>query len=169
MTWTIDTCTAAVYVALSNFFVSHYLLPTLCATFKLRCRFSVLLTHTHALYLSSSDPKFQQLERFLNNVRISIPSSNGQRTKTIHGLIERAGKFVFSKNDGRESTVAVRFFIISILSLYPVAKALLPGYLQHPYPLYGYIRCKHIWQKQPASKRHPCRVVSSTNEKFPNI
>jgi hypothetical protein len=64
-----------------------------------------------ALNLSSGDPKFKQLERFLNNVRISIPSSNGQRTKTIRGLIERAGKFVFSKSDGQESTVAVRLYI----------------------------------------------------------
>jgi len=31
-------------------------------------------------------------------LRISIPSSNGQRTKTIRGLIKRAGNFVFSKS-----------------------------------------------------------------------
>ena len=66
--------------------------------------------------LSSSDPRFKQLERFLNNVRISIPSANGQRTKIIRGLIERAGNFVFSKNDGQESTVAVSFFISILLS-----------------------------------------------------
>ena len=71
------------------------------------------VTDTRALNLSSNDPKFKQLERFLNNVRISIPSSNGQRTKTIRGLVERAGKFVFSKNDGQESTVAVCFFFPS--------------------------------------------------------
>ena len=35
----------------------------------------------------------------------------GQRTKTIRGLIERAGNFVFSKNDGQESIVAVCFLI----------------------------------------------------------
>jgi hypothetical protein len=64
-------------------------------------------TDARALNLSSSDPKFKQLEKFLNNVQISIPSANGRRTKTIRGLIERAGKFVFSKNDGQESTVAV--------------------------------------------------------------
>jgi hypothetical protein len=66
---------------------------------------------SRALNLSSNDPKFKQLERFLNNVKISIPSSRGPRTKIIRGLIERAGKFVFSKNDGQESTVGVRFFI----------------------------------------------------------
>jgi hypothetical protein len=60
-----------------------------------------------ALSLSSSDPNFKKLERFLNNVRISIPSSKGQRTKTIRGLIEHAENFVFSKNDGQESTVGV--------------------------------------------------------------
>jgi len=35
--------------------------------------------------------------------------SSGKRTKTIRGLIERAGKFVFSKNDGQETTVALHF------------------------------------------------------------
>jgi hypothetical protein len=50
---------------------------------------------------------------FLNNLRISIPSSNGQRTKTICGLVKHAGKFVFSKNDGQESTVVVRLFFSS--------------------------------------------------------
>jgi hypothetical protein len=69
------------------------------------------MTDGRALNLSAGEPKFRQLERFLNNVRISIPSANGQRTKTIRGLIERAGMFVFSKNDGQESTVAVCFFI----------------------------------------------------------
>jgi hypothetical protein len=68
-----------------------------------------------ALNLSSSDPKFKQLEQFLNNVRISIPSSNKQ-TKIICGLIERAGKFVFSKNDGQKSTVAIRLLYISVCS-----------------------------------------------------
>jgi hypothetical protein len=67
----------------------------------------------HALNLASSDLKFKQLKRFLNNVRITVPSSNGRRTKTIRGLIECAGKFVFSKNDGQESTVGVRFLYIS--------------------------------------------------------
>ena len=65
------------------------------------------MTDTRSLNLSSNDPKFRQLEKFLNNVRIRIPSSSGHRTKTIRGLIEHAGKFVFSKNDGEESTVAV--------------------------------------------------------------
>jgi hypothetical protein len=56
----------------------------------------------------------QNLQEYLTakvalTIRISIPSSNGQRTKTIRGLIERAGKFVFLKNDGQESTVTVRF------------------------------------------------------------
>ena len=64
-------------------------------------------TDTRSLNLSSHDPKFKHLEKFLNNVRIRIPSSSGHRTKTIRGLIEHAGKFVFSKNDGEESTVAV--------------------------------------------------------------
>jgi len=94
MILTIDTCTAAVYLAGDLRNVALSFLGT---------------TDTRALNLSSSDPKFKQLERFLNNVRISIPSSKGQRTKTIRGLIERAGKFVFSKNDGQESTVGLHF------------------------------------------------------------
>ena len=67
----------------------------------------------HALNLASNDPKFKKLERFLNNVKISIPLSKGRRTKTIHGLIEHAKKFVFSKNDGQKSTVGVGFYISS--------------------------------------------------------
>ena len=63
-------------------------------------------TDARSLQLSSGDPKFKQLEKFLNNVRISIPGSSGKRTKTIRGLVEHAGRFVFSKND-QESTVAV--------------------------------------------------------------
>lgn len=84
-------------------------------------------TDTRALNLSSSDPKFKQLERFLNNLRISIPTSNGRRTKTIRGLIERAGKFEFSKNDGQESTVAVSVSFPS--GLFVVAK-----YYEAPLP-----------------------------------
>jgi len=94
MILTIDTCTAAVYLAGDLRNVALSFLGT---------------TDTRALNLSSSDPKFKQLERFLNNLRISIPTSNGRRTKTIRGLIERAGKFEFSKNDGQESTVALHF------------------------------------------------------------
>ena len=60
-----------------------------------------------ALSLSSSDPNFNKLKRFLNNVRISNPSSKRQRTKTIRGLIKHAGNFVFSKNDRQQSTVWV--------------------------------------------------------------
>ena len=112
MILTIDTCTAAVYV---SFLYLFCLLPTLyryLAGDLLNVALSFLgVKDTRALCLSSNDPKFKQLERFLNNVRISIPSSSGRRTKTIRGLIERAGKFVFSKDDGQESTVAVRFFI----------------------------------------------------------
>jgi len=94
MILTIDTCTAAVYLAgdLCNVALSF-----------------LGATDIRALNLSSSDPKFRQLEKFLNNVRISIPSSSGKRTKTIRGLVERAGKFVFSKNDGQETTVALHF------------------------------------------------------------
>jgi len=94
MILTIDTCTAAVYLAGDLRNVALSFLGT---------------TDTRALNLSSNDPKFKQLERFLKNVRISIPSSKGQRTKIIRGLVERAGKFVFSKNDGQESTVALHF------------------------------------------------------------
>ena len=77
-------------------------------------------TQAHALNLSSSDPKFKQLEHFLTNVKISIPTSNSRGTKTIRGLIEHVRRFTFLKNDGQESTVAVCFFIISIRSFYPV-------------------------------------------------
>lgn len=65
-------------------------------------------TDIRALNLSSGDPKFKQLEKFLSKVRISVPASTGRRTKTIYGLIERAGTFVFSKDNGQDSTVAVR-------------------------------------------------------------
>ena len=53
------------------------------------CRF---LERPSTFLRSSSNLKSKQLERFLNKVRISIssdPSSNGQITKTTHGLIER--------------------------------------------------------------------------------
>ncbi|KAF8811942.1 argonaute-like protein [Phlegmacium glaucopus] len=94
MILTIDTCTAAVYLSgdLRNVALSF-----------------LGVTDIRALNLTSSDPKFKQLERFLNNVRISVPASSGRRTKTIRGLIEHAGKFIFSKNDGQESTVARHF------------------------------------------------------------
>lgn len=109
MILTIDTCTAAVYVSC---FILCYLLPTTLFRYLAGDLRNVALsflgtTDTRALNLSPSDPKFKQLEKFLNNVQISIPTSNGRRTKTIRGLVERAGRFVFSKNDGQESTVAV--------------------------------------------------------------
>ena len=114
MILTIDTCTAAVYVT-HLFFLSRYSLPTFyryLAGNLIGVALSFLgQSDARALNLTSTDPKFKQLERFLSNVRISIPSSSGRRTKTIRGLIERAGKFVFSKNDGQESTVGVGFFI----------------------------------------------------------
>lgn len=93
MILTIDTCTAAVYLAgdLRNVALSF-----------------LGMTDTRALQLSSNDPRFKQLEKFLNNVKIHIQTS-GRKTKTIRGLIEYAGKFVFSKNDGQESTVARHF------------------------------------------------------------
>ena len=40
---------------------------------------------------------------------ITHPIVERQRTKTIHGLIKCTGKFVFSDNDGQESTVEVHF------------------------------------------------------------
>jgi eukaryotic translation initiation factor 2C len=112
---------------LSLFLLFRYLLPTLYRYLAGDLRNVALsflgTTDTRALNLSSNDPKFKQLERFLNNLRISIPSSNGQRTKSIRGLVERGGKFVFSKNDGQESTVAVRLFF-SIRSFYPILNTL---------------------------------------------
>jgi eukaryotic translation initiation factor 2C len=94
MILTIDTCTAAVYLGGDLRNVALSFLGT---------------TDTRALNLASSDPRFKRLEKFLTNVRITIPSPSGKRTKMIRGLIERAGKFVFSKNDGQESTVALHF------------------------------------------------------------
>jgi len=106
---------APVYV--SSFLVSRYLLLTIyryMAGDLCNITLSFLGTSDmRALNLSSSDPRFKQLERFFNNVQISIPSSNGTRMKTIRSLIERAGKFVFSKNVGQESTVAVCLLYIS--------------------------------------------------------
>ena len=67
-----------------------------------------------ALNPSSNSPKFKQLEIFLNNVQILIPLSSG-KTKTIRGLIERGGKFVFSKNDDQESTVGVSFIYLHLV------------------------------------------------------
>ena len=166
MILTIDTCTAAVYVSC---FIPCYLSPTTLYRYLAGDLRNVALsflgtTDTRALNLSSSDPKFKQLEKFLNNVQISIPTSNGRRTKTIRGLIERAGKFVFSKNDGQESTVAVCLLFISIWSFYPVAKyckAPFPRNVQYPHPVFRHIWCQHLWQKEPASERYPCRVVWS--------
>jgi hypothetical protein len=117
MILTIDTCTAAVYVFP---FITRDLSLTVIRYLAsdLRNVASFLgTTDTRALNLTSNDPRFKQLEKFLNNVRISIPASNGQRTKTIHGFIEHAGRFIFSKNDGQESTVAVFHFIFVYLIL----------------------------------------------------
>jgi hypothetical protein len=88
---------------------SLHSIGAICATLRCRSSDSERLTRALSIYRLTSDPKFKHLERFLNNVRISIPSANGQRTKTIRGLIERtaSGKFVFSKNDGQGSTQAI--------------------------------------------------------------
>ena len=115
MILTIDTCSAPVYVSFLSLSLSLSLfIPTLYSYLAgnlVGVALSFLgASDARALNLLSNDPKFKQLERFLKNVKISIPSSNGRRTKTIRGLIERAGKFVFSKNDGQESTVGVRFY-----------------------------------------------------------
>ena len=116
MILTIDTCTAAVYVSFSILRDLSLILIRYLAGDLRNVALSFLgTTDIRALNLSSKDQKFKQLERFLTNVRISIPASNGKRTKTIRGLIEHAGQFVFSKNDGQESTVAVFYF----LSIHP--------------------------------------------------
>src|SRR5271155_2199386 len=39
-------------------------------------------TDTRALNFPSNDPRFKQLEKFLNNIRISIPASNRRRTNS---------------------------------------------------------------------------------------
>ena len=93
MIFTIDTCTAAVYVLLFitrdlSFTEIRYLASDLC-----NVALSFLgTTDTCALNLSSNNPRSKQL---VNKVRIFIPSSNGQSTKTICGVIEHAGSFIF--------------------------------------------------------------------------
>lgn len=32
--------------------------------------------------------------------------------------------------------------------------------IQYPHPVSRYIQCQPLWQTQPASERHPCRIVS---------
>ena len=121
MILTINTCMAPVYVFL---FIPCYLPPTTLYRYLAGIVDSWDYRHSgscpQSVVKRPKIPKFKQLEHFLTNVKISIPTSNGRGTKTIHGLIERVRRFTFSKNDGQESTVAVRFFIISIRSFYPV-------------------------------------------------
>ena len=118
MILTINTCMEPVYVFL---FIPCYLPPLHSIGIWLALSIhGTTDTQAHALNLSSSNPKFKQLKHFLPNVKISIPTSNGRGTKTIHGLIEHVRRFTFSKNDGQESTVAVCFFIISIWSFYSI-------------------------------------------------
>jgi eukaryotic translation initiation factor 2C len=111
MILTIDTCMAAVYVF--NFFPAYLLLTFTRYRAGDLCNVALMFlgeTDISVLKMPSSDLRFKQLEKFLNNVRISIRSSSGKRTKTIRGLVGRAGKFVFSKNDDQEITVAVSFY-----------------------------------------------------------
>lgn len=113
-----NTCMAVVYVSLwFMLFVAYTTYRYMAGDLRNVALLFLQTTVTRALNLSSSDPKFKHHERFINNVRISIPSPNGQRTKTIRDLIERAGKFILLKNDGQESTVAVCLFISSSHSI----------------------------------------------------
>ena len=121
MILTIDTCTAAVYIPSSILRDLSLILIRYLAGDLRNVALSFLgTTDIRALNLSSKDQKFKQLEKFLTNVQISIPASNGKRTKKIRGLIEHAGKFVFSKDDGQENTVAVFIIIFSIHSTRPL-------------------------------------------------
>ena len=119
MILTINTCMAPVYVFI---FIPCYLPPTTLYRYLAGIVNSWDYRHSGSCPQSViKRPQIQTAQVFSHQcVKISIPTSNGQGTKTIHGLIECVRRFTFSKNDGQESTVAVCFFIISIRSFYSI-------------------------------------------------
>lgn len=58
-----------------------------------------------SLSLNENDFKLRRLESFLKKVFINVQSTKN-KTKTIRGLVPRAGQFVFQK-DGQDMTVEV--------------------------------------------------------------
>jgi hypothetical protein len=85
------------------------------------------------LNMQRNEPGFRLWERFPFHLRINVKTT-GTRTKTIRGLVERAGH-VWSAKDGQELTVAVSVYVIhnSLLPMCCVAGIfLLPIWLENP-------------------------------------
>ncbi|KAJ3504960.1 hypothetical protein NLJ89_g7668 [Agrocybe chaxingu] len=94
MILTMDTTVAAVF--------KHGHLVTLCLEY-------LKLKNVNQLILRQNSSDYKRLEKFLLNLRIVI-QTNGTRSrpKTIRGLIENGGEFMFLKND-EEISVARHF------------------------------------------------------------
>jgi len=63
------------------------------------------------LVLERHEPRFKQLEKFLNKVRVEVqtgPRGERSRIKTIRGLEPMAGDFEFLNSENRPTTVKVR-------------------------------------------------------------
>ena len=107
------------------------------------------IDHSSTLYNTQSSKSLQVCSTIDSTFIILIffsPLAHwmGQRTKTIHGLIEHGGGFVFSKNDEQEILLRYVFYIFiwSFLSLI----LYFPRNLQYLYPAYRHIRCQYFWQ-----------------------
>ena len=152
----------------SYFLVPRYLLPTLIAIWLAICATSRCLslgsqtlapsTCPQVIRSSSSSKDFSTTSEFLSHRR----TDEGQRqSAALLNVLE----ILFSRRMmARKVLLQYVYIYISIWSFYPVAKyckAPFPRNVQHPHPVFRYIRCQHLWQKQPASERYPCRVVSS--------
>lgn len=60
------------------------------------------------LRLRETDFEFKKLQDFLKGIEITLPSASGKkRQKKIRGLVPSAAEYVFSTEDGRETTVKV--------------------------------------------------------------
>lgn len=62
-----------------------------------------------ALELEPNSPNFRKLQSFLMNRQITTKTT-GTRTRTIYGLVPRAGYFEFEK-DGQVITVEVNLIV----------------------------------------------------------
>lgn len=69
------------------------------------------------LDLTPSDPRYRELESFLNKLRIKMQTGPRPKTRTIYGLEPQAGRYVFMKDNNKETTVAVGLRVRSTLSL----------------------------------------------------
>ena len=74
-----------------------------------------------------------QLAKFHENVWITVLAPNGWKTQTICGLIEYAGRFVYLKNDGQDSTIAIYVCFLSINSFIFVYSFIVKHHFQETY------------------------------------